>query len=234
MFGYNVGVTMLYADVILELSKGTQIYEAPTVRCIEITPYQDVAVDNSSSLQVENVGDLDEEVYSTSLGGQVFSKDDLGVLSGGDVDQLDMLVQEVSIQDEALVEIVQGASEQTIQKHVCLVHAAPTQFCPAQVTPIAQSVPEVSAVQSITPVLSVPAQEVSLLQEVTPVTLMQKSVPDITGMTLKGQAQAIISWAGGGKMSEEVLVSTFGKQAVIKLVAEGYLIRTKKGILPGT
>lgn len=64
--------------------------------------------------------------------------------------------------------------------------------------------------------------------------LSAENPPDLSGMTLKGQAQAITAWVGGTRVPEERLTQAFGKAVVLKLISEGYLVRTKKGIVPGS
>jgi len=51
---------------------------------------------------------------------------------------------------------------------------------------------------------------------------------------LKGQAQAIGKWMPSVRVSESVLFDAFGKGVIMKLVGEGYLVRTKKGIMLGS
>jgi len=62
----------------------------------------------------------------------------------------------------------------------------------------------------------------------------EASAPDISGMNLKTQALTIARWYGKTIMQEEVLFGAFGKSTILKLVSEGYLVKTKKGILLGS
>lgn len=62
----------------------------------------------------------------------------------------------------------------------------------------------------------------------------QSTIPDIAGMNFKTQAQTIAKWYAKPIMQESVLFEAFGKSVIMKLVGEGYLVRTKKGILLGS
>jgi hypothetical protein len=58
--------------------------------------------------------------------------------------------------------------------------------------------------------------------------------PDVAHLTPRGQAAAIVEWMGNKRTDEQVLFDAFGKNIIANLIGEGLLIRTKRGILPGS
>lgn len=130
------------------------------------------------------------------------------------------------------------------------VKVAPIPEPAVQATPVVTpqpKAPETPKTQPITQAIKPPTQAPT--QAVKPPTQTQQSrpiptpttqqserasIPDITGMNLKTQAVTIARWCGTTFMQEDVLFGAFGKTTILKLVSEGYLVKTKKGILLGS
>ena len=102
----------------------------------------------------------------------------------------------------------------------------------AQKSPVTQ--PATQSIKQATQPATQVAQSKPRIQSPTTQQPDEASAPDISGMNLKTQALTIARWYGKTIMQEEVLFGAFGKSTILKLVSEGYLVKTKKGILLGS
>ncbi|GHU92828.1 hypothetical protein FACS1894208_00820 [Clostridia bacterium] len=219
MFGFNCGVLCSGQEFIRLLQRrGAPLYAAPTARVIGI-----VVDYMQEGLWGENdVASVPVEItpYSPAVAPPQISSEPQVTYSPAVLSEQTMprfIQNEVSAPDVAPT--VPTACATAPQAAVVAPTACAT-------TPLVTPVVTVAPVTTIAPIA--PVVPVEPLIQVSPV------APDISGMTLKGQAQAIAVWTDGKRTLEENLVTAFGKSIVQKLIGEGYLVRTKKGILIGS
>ena len=99
---------------------------------------------------------------------------------------------------------------------------------------IATPEPVIATPKPVTPAATAPKPKPVIATPEPTAQPQQSTIPDITGMNFKTQAQTIAKWYAKPIMQEAVLFEAFGKTVIMRLVSEGYLVRTKKGILLGS
>jgi len=235
MFGQNVGVMMSYMKTASLLQRGAHVYASRKARFIDVIPTEDYSDDISEAGFIG--ADTEEYTEPTVELSSDLSTDVDEVLKATDEfleavestpKQGVIPIQPLGNYDFAsLYGLGAIASEPVVQTP--LQPKAPTP--PKAQTPVTQ--PATQSVKQATQ----PATQVAQSRPIQPPTTQQPdeaSAPDISGMNLKTQALTIARWYGKTIMQEEVLFGAFGKSTILKLVSEGYLVKTKKGILLGS
>ena len=235
MFGQNVGVMMSYMKTASLLQRGAHVYASRKARFIDVIPTEDYSEDIPEAGFIG--ADTEEYTEPTMELSSNLSTDVDEVLKAADEfleaaestpKQGVIPIQPLGNYDFAsLYGLGAIASEPVVQTP--LQPKAPTP--PKAQTPVTQ--PATQSVKQATQ----PATQVAQSRPIQPPTTQQPdeaSAPDISGMNLKTQALTIARWYGKTIMQEEVLFGAFGKSTILKLVSEGYLVKTKKGILLGS
>lgn len=235
MFGQNVGVMMSYMKTASLLQRGAHVYASRKARFIDVIPTEDYSDDISEAGFIG--ADTEEYTEPTMALSSDLSTDVDEVLKAADEfleavestpKQGVIPIQPLGNYDFAsLYGLGAIASEPVVQTP--LQPKAPT---PSKAqTPVTQ--PATQSVKQATQ----PATQVAQSRPIQSPTTQQPdeaSAPDISGMNLKTQALTIARWYGKTIMQEEVLFGAFGKSTILKLVSEGYLVKSKKGILLGS
>lgn len=235
MFGQNVGVMMSYMKTASLLQRGAHVYASRKARFIDVIPTEDYSDDISEAGFIG--ADTEEYTEPTMALSSDISTDVDEVLKA--TDEFLEAVESTSKQGVIPIQPLGNydfaslyglgaiASEPVVQTP--LQPKAPT---PSKAqTPVTQ--PATQSVKQATQ----PATQVAQSRPIQSPTTQQPdeaSAPDISGMNLKTQALTIARWYGKTIMQEEVLFGAFGKSTILKLVSEGYLVKTKKGILLGS
>jgi len=235
MFGQNVGVMMSYMKTASLLQRGAHVYASRKARFIDVIPTEDYSDDISEAGFIGT--DTEEYTEPTMELSSDLSTDVDEVLKAADEfleavestpKQGVIPIQPLGNYDFAsLYGLGAIASEPVVQTP--LQPKAPTP--PKAQTPVTQ--PATQSVKQATQ----PATQVAQSRPIQSPTTQQPdeaSAPDISGMNLKTQALTIARWYGKTIMQEEVLFGAFGKSTILKLVSEGYLVKSKKGILLGS
>lgn len=235
MFGQNVGVMMSYMKTASLLQRGAHVYASRKARFIDVIPTEDYSEDIPEAGFIS--ADTEEYTEPTMELSSNLSTDVDEVLKAADefLDAAEFTpkqgvipIQPLGNYDFAsLYGLGAVASEPVVQTPP--QPKAPTP--PKAQTPVTQP-----ATQSIKQATQ-PATQVAQSRPIQSPTTQQPdeaSAPDISGMNLKTQALTIARWYGKTIMKEEVLFGAFGKSTILKLVSEGYLVKTKKGILLGS
>lgn len=235
MFGQNVGVMMSYMKTASLLQRGAHVYASRKARFIDVIPTEDYSDDISEAGFIG--ADTEEYTEPTMELSSDLSTDVDEVLKA--TDEFLEAVESTSKQGVIPIQPLGNydfaslyglgaiASEPVVQTP--LQPKAPTP--PKAQTPVTQ--PATQSVKQATQ----PATQVAQSRPIQSPTTQQPdeaSAPDISGMNLKTQALTIARWYGKTIMQEEVLFGAFGKSTILKLVSEGYLVKTKKGILLGS
>lgn len=235
MFGQNVGVMMSYMKTASLLQRGAHVYASRKARFIDVIPTEDYSDDISEAGFIG--ADTEEYTEPTMALSSDLSTDVDEVLKA--TDEFLEAVESTSKQGVIPIQPLGNydfaslyglgaiASEPVVQTP--LQPKAPT---PSKAqTPVTQ--PATQSVKQATQ----PATQVAQSRPIQSPTTQQPdeaSAPDISGMNLKTQALTIARWYGKTIMQEEVLFGAFGKSTILKLVSEGYLVKSKKGILLGS
>lgn len=235
MFGQNVGVMMSYMKTASLLQRGAHVYASRKARFIDVIPTEDYSDDISEAGFIG--ADTEEYTEPTMELSSDLSTDVDVVLKA--TDEFLEAVESTSKQGVIPIQPLGNydfaslyglgaiASEPVVQTP--LQPKAPT---PSKAqTPVTQ--PATQSVKQATQ----PATQVAQSRPIQSPTTQQPdeaSAPDISGMNLKTQALTIARWYGKTIMQEEVLFGAFGKSTILKLVSEGYLVKSKKGILLGS
>lgn len=235
MFGQNVGVMMSYMKTASLLQRGAHVYASRKARFIDVIPTEDYSDDISEAGFIGT--DTEEYTEPTKELSSDLSTDVDEVLKA--TDEFLEAVESTSKQGVIPIQPLGNydfaslyglgaiASEPVVQTP--LQPKAPT---PSKAqTPVTQ--PATQSVKQATQ----PATQVAQSRPIQSPTTQQPdeaSAPDISGMNLKTQALTIARWYGKTIMQEEVLFGAFGKSTILKLVSEGYLVKSKKGILLGS
>lgn len=235
MFGQNVGVMMSYMKTASLLQRGAHVYASRKARFIDVIPTEDYSEDIPEAVFIGT--DTEEYTEPTMELSSDLSTDVDEVLKAADEfleaaeftpKQGVIPIQPLGNYDFAsLYGLGAVASEPVVQTPP--QPKAPTP--PKAQTPVTQ--PATQSVKQATQ----PATQVAQSRPIQSPTTQQPdeaSAPDISGMNLKTQALTIARWYGKTIMQEEVLFGAFGKSTILKLVSEGYLVKTKKGILLGS
>lgn len=235
MFGQNVGVMMSYMKTASLLQRGAHVYASRKARFIDVIPTEDYSDDISEAGFIGT--DTEEYTEPTVELSSDLSTDVDEVLKATDEfleavestpKQGVIPIQPLGNYDFAsLYGLGAIASEPVVQTP--LQPKAPTP--PKAQTPVTQ--PATQSVKQATQ----PATQVAQSRPIQSPTTQQPdeaSAPDISGMNLKTQALTIARWYGKTIMQEEDLFGAFGKSTILKLVSEGYLVKSKKGILLGS
>ena len=235
MFGQNVGVMMSYMKTASLLQRGAHVYASRKARFIDVIPTEDYSEDIPEAGFIGT--DTEEYTEPTMELSSNLSTDVDEVLKAADEfleavestpKQGVIPIQPLGNYDFAsLYGLGAIASEPVVQTPP--QPKAPTP--PKAQTPVTQ--PATQSVKQATQ----PATQVAQSRPIQSPTTQQPdeaSAPDISGMNLKTQALTIARWYGKTIMQEEVLFGAFGKSTILKLVSEGYLVKTKKGILLGS
>lgn len=235
MFGQNVGVMMSYMKTASLLQRGAHVYASRKARFIDVIPTEDYSDDISEAGFIGT--DTEEYTEPTVELSSDLSTDVDEVLKA--TDEFLEAVESTSKQGVIPIQPLGNydfaslyglgaiASEPVVQTP--LQPKAPTP--PKAQTPVTQ--PATQSVKQATQ----PATQVAQsrpIQSPTTQQLDEASAPDISGMNLKTQALTIARWYGKTIMQEEDLFGAFGKSTILKLVSEGYLVKSKKGILLGS
>lgn len=235
MFGQNVGVMMSYMKTASLLQRGAHVYASRKARFIDVIPTEDYSVDIPEAgfigTDTEEYTEPTKELsfdLSTDVGEVLKAADEFLEAAESTPKQGVIPIQPLGNYDFAsLYGLGAVASEPVVQTPP--QPKAPTH--PKAQTPVTQP-----ATQSIKQATQ-PATQVAQSRPIQSPTTQQPdeaSAPDISGMNLKTQALTIARWYGKTIMQEEVLFGAFGKSTILKLVSEGYLVKTKKGILLGS
>lgn len=235
MFGQNVGVMMSYMKTASLLQRGAHVYASRKARFIDVIPTEDYSDDISEAgfigTDTEEYTEPTKELssdLSTDVDEVLKAADEFLEAAESTPKQGVIPIQPLGNYDFAsLYGLGAIASEPVVQTP--LQPKAPT---PSKAqTPVTQ--PATQSVKQATQ----PATQVAQSRPIQSPTTQQPdeaSAPDISGMNLKTQALTIARWYGKTIMQEEVLFGAFGKSTILKLVSEGYLVKTKKGILLGS
>jgi len=235
MFGQNVGVMMSYMKTASLLQRGAHVYASRKARFIDVIPTEDYSEDipeagfigTDTEEYTEPTMELSSNL-STDVDEVLKAADEFLEAAESTPKQGVIPIQPLGNYDFAsLYGLGAIASEPVVQTP--LQPKAPTP--PKAQTPVTQP-----ATQSIKQATQ-PATQVAQSRPIQSPTTQQPdeaSAPDISGMNLKTQALTIARWYGKTIMQEEVLFGAFGKSTILKLVSEGYLVKTKKGILLGS
>ena len=235
MFGQNVGVMMSYMKTASLLQRGAHVYASRKARFIDVIPTEDYSEDipeagfigTDTEEYTEPTMELSSDL-STDVDEVLKATDEFLEAVESTPKQGVIPIQPLGNYDFAsLYGLGAIASEPVVQTP--LQPKAPT---PSKAqTPVTQP-----ATQSIKQATQ-PATQVAQSRPIQSPTTQQPdeaSAPDISGMNLKTQALTIARWYGKTIMQEEVLFGAFGKSTILKLVSEGYLVKSKKGILLGS
>lgn len=235
MFGQNVGVMMSYMKTASLLQRGAHVYASRKARFIDVIPTEDYSEDipeagfigTDTEEYTEPTMELSSDL-STDVDEVLKAADEFLEAAESTPKQGVIPIQPLGNYDFAsLYGLGAIASEPVVQTPP--QPKAPTP--PKAQTPVTQP-----ATQSIKQATQ-PATQVAQSRPIQSPTTQQPdeaSAPDISGMNLKTQALTIARWYGKTIMQEEVLFGAFGKSTILKLVSEGYLVKTKKGILLGS
>ena len=235
MFGQNVGVMMSYMKTASLLQRGAHVYASRKARFIDVIPTEDYSDDipeagfigTDAEEYTEPTMELSSDL-STDVDEVLKAADEFLEAAESTPKQGVIPIQPLGNYDFAsLYGLGAIASEPVVQTPP--QPKAPTP--PKAQTPVTQP-----ATQSIKQATQ-PATQVAQSRPIQSPTTQQPdeaSAPDISGMNLKTQALTIARWYGKTIMQEEVLFGAFGKSTILKLVSEGYLVKTKKGILLGS
>ena len=235
MFGQNVGVMMSYMKTASLLQRGAHVYASRKARFIDVIPTEDYSEDipeagfigTDTEEYTEPTMELSSNL-STDVDEVLKAADEFLEAAESTPKQGVIPIQPLGNYDFAsLYGLGAIASEPVVQTP--LQPKAPTP--PKAQTPVTQ--PATQSVKQATQ----PATQVAQSRPIQSPTTQQPdeaSAPDISGMNLKTQALTIARWYGKTIMQEEVLFGAFGKSTILKLVSEGYLVKTKKGILLGS
>lgn len=235
MFGQNVGVMMSYMKTASLLQRGAHVYASRKARFIDVIPTEDYSDDipeagfigTDTEEYTEPTMELSSDL-STDVDEVLKAADEFLEAAESTPKQGVIPIQPLGNYDFAsLYGLGAIASEPVVQTPP--QPKAPTP--PKAQTPVTQP-----ATQSIKQATQ-PATQVAQSRPIQSPTTQQPdeaSAPDISGMNLKTQALTIARWYGKTIMQEEVLFGAFGKSTILKLVSEGYLVKTKKGILLGS
>lgn len=235
MFGQNVGVMMSYMKTASLLQRGAHVYASRKARFIDVIPTEDYSEDipeagfigTDTEEYTEPTMELSSNL-STDVDEVLKAADEFLEAAESTPKQGVIPIQPLGNYDFAsLYGLGAIASEPVVQTPP--QPKAPTP--PKAQTPVTQP-----ATQSIKQATQ-PATQVAQSRPIQSPTTQQPdeaSAPDISGMNLKTQALTIARWYGKTIMQEEVLFGAFGKSTILKLVSEGYLVKTKKGILLGS
>ncbi len=231
MFGQNVGVMMSYMKTASLLQRGAHVYASRKARFIDVIPTEDIPeavfIGTDTEEYTEPTMELSSDL-STDVDEVLKAADEFLEAAESTPKQGVIPIQPLGNYDFAsLYGLGAVASEPVVQTPP--QPKAPTP--PKAQTPVTQP-----ATQSIKQATQ-PATQVAQSRPIQSPTTQQPdeaSAPDISGMNLKTQALTIARWYGKTIMQEEVLFGAFGKSTILKLVSEGYLVKTKKGILLGS
>jgi len=235
MFGQNVGVMMSYMKTASLLQRGAHVYASRKARFIDVIPTEDYSEDipeagfigTDTEEYTEPTMELSSNL-STDVDEVLKAADEFLEAAESTPKQGVIPIQPLGNYDFAsLYGLGAIASEPVVQTPP--QPKAPTP--PKAQTPVTQP-----ATQSIKQATQ-PATQVAQSRPIQSPTTQQPdeaSAPDISGINLKTQALTIARWYGKTIMQEEVLFGAFGKSTILKLVSEGYLVKTKKGILLGS
>ena len=235
MFGQNVGVMMSYMKTASLLQRGAHVYASRKARFIDVIPTEDYSEDipeagfigTDTEEYTEPTMELSSDL-STDVDEVLKAADEFLEAAESTPKQGVIPIQPLGNYDFAsLYGLGAVASEPVVQTPP--QPKAPTP--PKAQTPVTQ--PATQSVKQATQ----PATQVAQSRPIQSPTTQQPdeaSAPDISGMNLKTQALTIARWYGKTIMQEEVLFGAFGKSTILKLVSEGYLVKTKKGILLGS
>jgi hypothetical protein len=224
MFGQNVGVMMSYMKTASLLQRGAHVYASRKARFIDVIPTEDYSDDISEAGFIGT--DTEEYTEPTMALSSDISTD----------------VDEVLKATDEFLEAVESTSKQgviPIQPLGNYDFASLYGLGAVASEPVVQTPPQPKAPtppKAQTPVTQ-PATQVAQSRPIQSPTTQQPdeaSAPDISGMNLKTQALTIARWYGKTIMREEDLFGAFGKSTILKLVSEGYLVKSKKGILLGS
>ena len=246
MFGQNVGVMMSYMKTASLLQRGAHVYASRKARFIDVIPTEDYSEDipeagfigTDTEEYTEPTMELSSNL-STDVDEVLKAADEFLEAAESTPKQGVIPIQPLGNYDFAsLYGLGAIASEPVVQTPP--QPKAPTP--PKAQTPVTQ--PATQSVKQATQQATQPAtQSVKQATQVaqsrpiqSPTTQQpdEASAPDISGINLKTQALTIARWYGKTIMQEEVLFGAFGKSTILKLVSEGYLVKTKKGILLGS
>jgi hypothetical protein len=224
MFGQNVGVMMSYMKTASLLQRGAHVYASRKARFIDVIPTEDYSADIPEAGFIGT--DTEEYTEPTKELSSDLSTDVDEVLKAAD----EFLEAAESTPKQGVIPIQPlGNYDFASLYGLGAVASEPVVQTPPQ--PKAPTPPKAQ-----TPVTQ-PATQVAQSRPIQSPTTQQPdeaSAPDISGMNLKTQALTIARWYGKTIMQEEVLFGAFGKSTILKLVSEGYLVKTKKGILLGS
>jgi hypothetical protein len=235
MFGQNVGVMMSYMKTASLLQRGAHVYASRKARFIDVIPTEDYSEDipeagfigTDTEEYAEPTMELSSNL-STDVDEVLKAADEFLEAAESTPKQGVIPIQPLGNYDFAsLYGLGAIASEPVVQTPPQPKAPTPSK---AQ-TPVTQ--PATQSVKQATQ----PATQVAQSRPIQSPTTQQSdeaSAPDISGMNLKTQALTIARWYGKTIMQEEVLFGAFGKSTILKLVSEGYLVKTKKGILLGS
>lgn len=224
MFGQNVGVMMSYMKTASLLQRGAHVYASRKARFIDVIPTEDYSDDIPEAVFIGT--DTEEYTEPTMELSSDLSTDVDEVLKAADefLEAAEFTPKQGVIPIQPL-----GNYDFASLYGLGAVASEPVVQTPPQ--PKAPTPPKAQ-----TPVTQ-PATQVAQSRPIQSPTTQQPdeaSAPDISGMNLKTQALTIARWYGKTIMQEEVLFGAFGKSTILKLVSEGYLVKTKKGILLGS
>jgi hypothetical protein len=224
MFGQNVGVMMSYMKTASLLQRGAHVYASRKARFIDVIPTEDYSEDIPEAVFIGT--DTEEYTEPTMELSSDLSTDVDEVLKAADefLEAAEFTPKQGVIPIQPL-----GNYDFASLYGLGAVASEPVVQTPPQ--PKAPTPPKAQ-----TPVTQ-PATQVAQSRPIQSPTTQQPdeaSAPDISGMNLKTQALTIARWYGKTIMQEEVLFGAFGKSTILKLVSEGYLVKTKKGILLGS
>lgn len=264
MFGQNVGVMMSYMKTASLLQRGAHVYASRKARFIDVIPTEDYSEDIPEAVFIgtdteeyteptmELSSDLSTDVDEVLKAADEFLEaaeftpkqgvipiQPLGNYDFASLYGLGAVASEPEIEEPVKIEeSVKAKPEPIIIPEVQpAVTVKQTVVAPSE--PVVQTSPQPKAPtlpKAQTPVTQ-PATQVAQSRPIQSPTTQQPdeaSAPDISGMNLKTQALTIARWYGKTIMQEEVLFGAFGKSTILKLVSEGYLVKTKKGILLGS
>lgn len=261
MFGYNVGAVMSYMKTASLLQRGAQVYASRKARFIDIIPTEDFP-EKTSFISTEDLSDnsyndpYTEEDRALQMADDYLDAVDstppkVGVIPIKPVDTYDFAslygltgatpVVESEPEDLFEVEPIQPEPDPVIIEEPKVVQepvkAVASEPKPVIATPdpvVATSEPVIATPKPVTPAATAPKPKPVIATPEPTAQPQQSSIPDIAGMNFKTQAQTIAKWYAKPIMQEAVLFEAFGKSVIMKLVGEGYLVRTKKGILLGS
>jgi len=242
MFGQNVGVMMSYMKTASLLQRGAHVYASRKARFIDVIPTEDYSDDipeagfigTDTEEYTEPTMELSSDL-STDVDEVLKAADEFLEAAESTPKQGVIPIQPLGNYDFAsLYGLGAVASEPVVQTPPQPKAPTPPKAQTPVTQPATQSVKQ--ATQSATQSVKQATQVAQSRPIQSPTTQQpdEASAPDISGMNLKTQALTIARWYGKTIMQEEVLFGAFGKSTILKLVSEGYLVKTKKGILLGS